>query len=173
AEPTIVVGQQYVLDPTRAPQGCATLWLQLQELPFVPRGDAANEIDARGEWTPQVIDAYVERVVNRLDEFAPGIGGTVLETVVYTPQELLAANRNAVDGDPYGGAGELDQNLLWRPGSGIGHRTEVDGLFHIGAFTHPGPGLGGGSGHIVARGLLHVSRTERIWERARALRRRR
>ena len=50
-------------------------------------------------------------------------------------------------------AAELDQNLRWRPGTGLGHATGVDGLFHIGAFTHPGPGLGGGSGHLLAQQL--------------------
>src|SRR5262249_20321540 len=41
--PTVVVGQQHVLDPSRAPEGAAALWLQLQELPFAPLGDAAGE----------------------------------------------------------------------------------------------------------------------------------
>ncbi|QDQ98913.1 NAD(P)/FAD-dependent oxidoreductase [Tomitella fengzijianii] len=173
AAPTLVVGQQCVLDPVRAPQGGATLWIQLQEVPFRPRADAAGEIDTRGEWTPQVVGAYVDRVLQRLEEHAPGIRGRILGSAVYSPPDLTAANRNAVDGDPYGGAVELDQNLLWRPGSGIGHRTEVDGLFHIGAFTHPGPGLGGGSGHIVAQRLLRGSPADRIRERASALRKRR
>ncbi|MFC7574606.1 FAD-dependent oxidoreductase [Klenkia terrae] len=53
AEPTVVVGQQTVLDPTRAPAGGATLWLQLQELPWAPTGDAAGEIDTTGGWTPR------------------------------------------------------------------------------------------------------------------------
>ncbi|WP_235681279.1 phytoene desaturase family protein [Tomitella gaofuii] len=172
AVPTVVVGQQCVLDPARAPQGHATLWLQLQELPFRPRGDAAGRIDTRGGWTPRVVDAYVARVLGRLDEHAPGIAAKVLKAAVYSPPDLTAANPNAVDGDPYGGAVELDQNLVWRPGSGTGHRTGVDGLFHIGAFTHPGPGLGGGSGHIVAQHLLRGTRAERWRERAAALRRR-
>src|SRR5499433_2318149 len=32
--PTVVVGQQHVLDPSRVPEGAAALWLQLQEVPF-------------------------------------------------------------------------------------------------------------------------------------------
>jgi phytoene dehydrogenase-like protein len=77
------------------------------------------------------------------------------------PTALRAANRNAVAGDPYGGATELDQSLRLRPGTGSGHATGVGGLFHIGAFTHPGPGLGGGSGHIVAQRLIGASRLHR------------
>ncbi len=40
ARPTVVVGQQYLLDPTRVPEGAAALWLQLQEVPFA-RGGAS------------------------------------------------------------------------------------------------------------------------------------
>ena len=69
--------------------------------------------------------------------------------------DLAAHNVNAVHGDPYGGSAELDQNFLWRPTpAGARHTTPVPGLWHIGASTHPGPGLGGGSGHLVAQRLL-------------------
>ena len=45
AEPTIVVGQPSVVDASRAPEGRAILWIQLQQVPYAPRGDAAGEID--------------------------------------------------------------------------------------------------------------------------------
>lgn len=162
AAPTVVVGQQTLLDPTRAPEGGATLWLQLQELPWAPSGDAAGEIDTAGGWTPEVADAYADRVLARVEQHAPGLSDRVLARHVISPAGLSAANANAVHGDPYGGAAELDQSLLWRPGTGTGHRTGVGRLFHIGAFTHPGPGLGGGSGHIVAQGLLRLPAVQRL-----------
>ncbi|WGY00861.1 NAD(P)/FAD-dependent oxidoreductase [Nocardioides sp. QY071] len=153
-EPTVVVGQQCVLDPSRAPEGRATLWIQLQELPWRPVGDAAGELDAAEGWTPALAEAYAERVVARIERFAPGLAGSVIGRRVIDPTGLASANANAVHGDPYGGAAELDQSLLWRPGTGSGHRTGVPNVFHIGAFTHPGPGLGGGSGHLVAQQLI-------------------
>ena len=162
AEPTVVVGQQTVLDPSRAPDGGATLWLQLQELPWAPTGDAAGEIDTTGGWTAEVADAYADRVLARVEQYAPGLADRVQGRHVISPAGLSAANANAVHGDPYGGAAELDQSLLWRPGTGTGHRTGVGRLFHIGAFTHPGPGLGGGSGHIVAQGLLQPPAAQRL-----------
>jgi phytoene dehydrogenase-like protein len=74
---------------------------------------------------------------------------------VLSPADLERANINLVGGDPYSGALSLDQNFLWRPfAARPGHATEIDGLWHIGASTHPGPGLGGGSGTIVARRLV-------------------
>jgi phytoene dehydrogenase-like protein len=154
AEPTVVVGQQCVLDPSRAPAGQATLWVQLQELPWRPVGDAAGELDTSAGWTPVLAEAYADRVIARIEKFAPGVTASMLARHTISPVDLAAANANAVHGDPYGGAAELDQSLLWRPGTGSGHRTGVPNVFHIGAFTHPGPGLGGGSGHLVAQQLL-------------------
>jgi phytoene dehydrogenase-like protein len=77
---------------------------------------------------------------------------------VITPADLAATNPNAVAGDPYGGSSELDQNLWWRPiPAAARHRTPVPGLWHIGSSTHPGAGLGGGSGHLVATELIRAS----------------
>jgi phytoene dehydrogenase-like protein len=61
---------------------------------------------------------------------------------------------NLVGGDPYGGFCGIDQFFIWRPfHNAINHRTPVARLHHIGASTHPGPGLGGGSGYLVAKEL--------------------
>ena len=35
----------------------------------------------------------------------------------------------------------------------MNHTTPIRNLHHIGASTHPGPGLGGGSGYLVAKAL--------------------
>jgi phytoene dehydrogenase-like protein len=152
---TVVVGQQSVLDPSRVPAGGATLWIQLQEVPARPRGDAAGELDAQGRWTPELADGYADRVLARIAQHAPGLEDLVVRRTVLTPDDLTAHNPNAIGGDPYGGAADLDQRLLWRPLPSAGrHRTAVDGLWHIGAATHPGPGLSGASGHLVAQELL-------------------
>ena len=61
AEATIVVGQPVALDPARAPEGKSILWLQLQELPSQPRGDAAGELDVGdGSWTEELREAYAD-----------------------------------------------------------------------------------------------------------------
>ena len=61
---------------------------------------------------------------------------------------------NLVGGDPYGGACTIDQFFLWRPFAGSKrHATDIKGLYHIGASTHPGPGLSGGSGFLTAKEL--------------------
>jgi len=152
--PTVVVGQQYVLDPSRVPAGAGALWLQLQEVPFAPRGDAAGLLDTIGGWTEALANGYADRVLDRIAAHAPDLPDKIRAVAVVTPTDLAAYNPNAVTGDPYGGSGELDQSYLWRPLPSVGrHATPVRRLWQIGASTHPGPGLGGGSGYLVATTL--------------------
>jgi phytoene dehydrogenase-like protein len=70
---------------------------------------------------------------------------------VIGPADLQAMNVNLAGGDPYAGDCRVDQYAAWRPlSTATGHSTGIDDLWHIGASTHPGPGLGGGSGFLVA-----------------------
>jgi phytoene dehydrogenase-like protein len=74
---------------------------------------------------------------------------------VISPADLARTNLNLVGGDPYAGSCNPSQFFLWRPLPGVPHhRTPVAGLYHIGASTHPGPGLHGASGLLVAKELL-------------------
>ena len=97
---------------------------------------------------------------------SPNLGSATLKRVALSPADLEALNRNLVGGDIYAGSCALDQNLLWRPtGQLPGHATAVDGLWQIGASTHPGPGLGAGSGYLVAKQLLRPPLGRRVFER--------
>ncbi|MEL7030219.1 MAG: NAD(P)/FAD-dependent oxidoreductase, partial [Pseudomonadota bacterium] len=150
---TIVVGQPAETDPTRCPPGQSILWIQLLELPRRLRGDAAGAITvpADGGWTDQIRDAYAERILHRLGEYITNLDGARLAMTALSPTNLEQWNMNLVGGDPYSGSSSIDQFHLFRPfGSGHNHRTPLKKLFHIGASTHPGPGLSGMSGHMVA-----------------------
>ena len=156
AEATIVAGQPCAVDPSRAPDGKWIVWIQLQELPAGPvRGDAAGEIDVRdGTWTDDLREAYADRIVARLGDSIENLGSATLARKVLSPADLERLNCNLVAGDIYAGSCALDQNLVWRPfASAPGHRTTVEDLWHVGASTHPGPGLGAGSGYLVAKEL--------------------
>jgi len=155
AEATVVVGQPMAVDPSRAPEGSWILWIQLQELPSRPKGDAAGELDVGRGWTKKLSEAYADRIQARIAHHAPNFERSILKRVVHSPADQEAANPNFVGGDIYSGSCALDQNLIWRPRPGLpGHRTNVERLWHIGASTHPGPGLGAGSGYLVAKALL-------------------
>jgi len=156
AVPTVAVGQQQLIDPSRVTaEGKGLLWLQMQETPYAPIGDAAGELDTSDGWTEELKEGFVERVLDLIETHAPGTKASVEKIVAFAPTDLEAHNPNAIHGDPYGGSAELDQFLIWRPGPLTSrHHTVVPGLWHIGAATHPGPGLGGGSGHLVAQELI-------------------
>jgi len=156
AVPTICVGQPAALDPSRCPPGASILWLQLPEAPRTLKGDAAGEIatPADGSWTEAIREKYADRVEAILASHIEGFSDNVIARKSYSPADLEALNINLVGGDPYGGFCGIDQFFLWRPFHGsVNHRTPIARLYHIGASTHPGPGLGGGSGFLVAKAL--------------------
>ena len=131
------------------------------------KGDAAGELDVGdGAWTEELREAYADRIVGRLGESIENLGSATLKRIALSPADLEALNPNLVAGDIYAGSCALDQNLLWRPfAAAPGHRTTVEGLWHVGASTHPGPGLGAGSGYIVAKELTKPSLPRRVLAR--------
>lgn len=156
AVPTICVGQPTSLDPSRAPPGGAVLWLQIPDAPRFIKGDAAGEIPvpAEGNWSTAVKERFADRIENILAQHIDGFRDTVVERRACSPADLEAMNVNLVGGDPYGGHCGIDQSFIWRPFKfSVNHRTHVPRLYHIGASTHPGPGLSGGSGYLLARAL--------------------
>ncbi len=164
AEATVVVGQPLTMDESRAPEGKGLLWIQLQELPWRIKGDAAGELDAGdGSWTEELRERYADRIQARLARHIPNLESSILGRTCLSPADLQAANVNLVHGDPYGGSLALDQSFLWR----AQHRTPVANVWHIGASTHPGPGLGGGSGALVAAQLLEEPFAKRVAARFR------
>ncbi len=152
ATPTICVGQPSRLDPSRCPEGKAVLWLQIPDAPRVIKGDAAGEI--AGEDWDAVKEAFADRLEAILSRHIKGFDRIKLARAAYSPKDLERMNVNLVGGDPYGGACSIDQFFIWRP---FAHSTNgtgpLRGLIHIGASTHPGPGLGGGSGFNAAKRL--------------------
>jgi phytoene dehydrogenase-like protein len=134
------------------------VWIQLQQVPYAPAGDASGSIDTGdGSWTLDLLSAFVKRVLGALEaqvENWPAARGT---TVALSPAELERRNPNLVRGDIYSGDCELGQTYLWRPLPGYGsHATPVERLYMCGASTYPGPGLNAASGRIVAQRVLKV-----------------
>ena len=102
----------------------------------------------------------------RLGSQIANLQRATLKRVALSPSDLEALNCNLVGGDIYSGSCALDQNLLWRPtGQLPGHATALGRLWQIGASTHPGPGLGAGSGYLVAKQLLQPPLPRRLLDR--------
>ena len=152
--PTICVGQPHRLDPTRCPDRKSILWLQIPDAPRLLKGDAAGHIETDGAWSEAVREAFADRIEAILAQHIEGFGESVLARKAYSPADLEAMNINLVGGDPYGGSCALDQFFIWRPfAHSRNNATTIENLHHIGASTHPGPGLGGGSGFLLAKRL--------------------
>ncbi len=149
ARPTVAVGRQHLLDQSRAPAGAGLLWLQLQELPFHPKGDAAGHLDASGTWTGPLAEHFADRVIDRIEQFAPGLRSSITGRQIITPADLVRANLSCRDGDPYGGDCEPDQMLWWRSPS----RQPVPG--HLAHRRGDAPGTRTRRGLRASRGSGH------------------
>jgi phytoene dehydrogenase-like protein len=167
ADPTVVLGQPTAVDPSRAPSGAWIYWIQLQELPGKPVGDAAGVLNMTGGgWTESLREKFADRVIRKLERQIPNMTSSMRKRFVISPADLERANMNLVGGDPYAGSCAPSQFFLWRPLPGLPtHDTPIAGLYHIGASTHPGPGLHGASGLMVAKRLLSGSAFKRLSRR--------
>jgi phytoene dehydrogenase-like protein len=155
AEPMLVVGQTSSVDPSRASDGCV-MWVQVRALPAEIRSDAAGQIEARS-W-PDAAEPYAERVLAKLERYAPGVGGLVLDRTILSPLELERHNPNLVGGDSLSGSMHLAQNFRFRPfGEVSDYETGIEQLLMVGASTWPGAGVNALSGYNVARKLLSAA----------------
>jgi phytoene dehydrogenase-like protein len=152
AEPYCVVGQPTLFDPSRAPDGQHVLWIMTRCVPAVIRGDAAGIIMGR-DWTEQTRDAFADRVLDKIERYAPGLRESILARAIHTPLDLEKLNPNLVGGDLCAGSIHLDQFYNRRPFPGQRHDV-MPGLYICGASTWPGGGASPGSGSLVAAHLL-------------------
>jgi phytoene dehydrogenase-like protein len=138
--PVLVVGQQSLFDPSRAPAGRHTLYVYAH----VPSDSG---------------EAVAERLEAQLERFAPGFGSLVLARTARTPRQTERENPSLVGGDLAGGSMEVDQQLLFRPAPELArYRTPLRGLYVAGASVHPGAAVHGMSGRGAARVLLRDRR---------------
>lgn len=152
ARPTLVVGQPTTVDSTRAPNGKHVLWIQVRMVPGVIKGDAKAEI-ADTDWDA-VKDPFAERVIDLIEDHAPGLREKILGRHVLSPSDLERYNPNLVGGDSLGGSHHLMQNFFLRPLPGWRrYRTPVRRLHICGAATWPGAGVGAGSGYLLGKRL--------------------
>jgi phytoene dehydrogenase-like protein len=151
-QPLIVVGQPTTVDPSRAPEGKHVLWIQVRAVPGTISADGAGEI-AQTDWDA-VKEPYADRILARLEEYAPGLSSKILARHVISPSDLERANPNLVGGDHLGGSHHPAQHFLFRPVPGWSrYETPVDRLYLCGAATWPGAGVGAGSGYLLGKKL--------------------
>jgi phytoene dehydrogenase-like protein len=133
--PYVLVAQQSLCDPTRAPNGQHTLWAYCH----VPNGCDVDMTD---------------RIEAQLERFAPGFRDVVLARHVASSAWFESHNENFVGGDIAGGShGGLQ--LFFRPTIGaVPYRTPNPRLLICSASTPPGGGVHGMCGMHAADAAL-------------------
>ena len=122
--PVLLVGQQSIADPTRAPAGQHTAWAYTH---------GPQEID----WEHET-ERHVERVEAQIERFAPGFRDLILARHVQSPADLERRNPNLIGGDVGAGSYALDQAIFRPLPSLTPYRTPIRGLFLGSAATFPG-----------------------------------
>jgi phytoene dehydrogenase-like protein len=133
--PWVIVGQQSLFDPTRAPAGKHTAWMYCH----VPHGSTKD---------------MTGTVEDQIERFAPGFRDIVLARATKSPADLEGYNENYVGGDIAGGWSNLRQFIM-RPVPGLRpYQTPNPRLFLCSSSTPPGPGVHGMCGYHAARAAL-------------------
>lgn len=149
----LIIGQQGLADPSRAPAGKQAVWAYTH-VPQHVRGDAGDS-GITGAWDEAEAEAMADRVEAEIELLAPGFRALVRGRHVLTPRSLEAADANLVGGATNGATGQLHQQLVFRPVAGLGRaETPVRGLFLGSSSAHPGGGVHGACGANAARAAL-------------------
>lgn len=142
-EPYLVIGQQSLVDPSRAPPGAHTLYAYTH----VP-----SQLEAGWENAAQ---PFLDRIEQRIETLAPGFRALVLGRQAHSPDDLSKMDENLVGGDLGGGSNSWSQQLLFRPFFPMfRYKTPILGLYLCSSSTHPGGGTHGMCGHNAAGRLL-------------------
>lgn len=161
--PMLVVGQTTAVDESRTPDDGHVLWIQVRALPSEIKDDAAGEIEAT-DWETAA-EPMADRVLDKLETYAPGIRDSIRDREVRSPADLEATNPNLVGGDSVAGSHHFRQNFLWRPFPGWSrYGTPVEDLYVCGASTWPGAGNNATSGRLCAQRVLTPPFEERVIE---------
>jgi phytoene dehydrogenase-like protein len=133
--PFVLLAQQSLFDPTRAPEGKHTVWAYCH----VPNGSGFD---------------MTERIEAQIERFAPGFRERVLAKSAAGTADLERENANLVGGDINGGYMDLRQ-LFTRPVPRLNpYSTPAKGLFICSSSAPPGGGVHGMSGYLAAKAAL-------------------
>jgi len=138
ARPFVLIGQQYLADPSRSVGDVHPVWAYAH-VPHGYCGDAAPAI------------------LRQIERFAPGLRERIVASVARTPAQYETYNANYVGGDISTGANDAVQMLL-RPRLAFDpYSTGVPGVYLCSAATPPGGGVHGMCGaNAAASALRHL-----------------
>ena len=134
-KPFVLLAQQSLFDPSRAPEDKHTAWAYCH----VPGGSTADMTTA--------IETQIER-------FAPGFRDRILAKHTMNSTQMEEYNPNYIGGDINGGVIDLGQlftrpALRWSP-----YKTSAKGIYICSASAPPGGGVHGMCGYHAAKRAL-------------------
>lgn len=134
--PYVLMAQQSLSDPSRAPAGRHTAWAYCH----VPNGSTID--------MTQAIEKQVER-------FAPGFRDRILGRHTFNSLQMEEYNANYIGGDINGGAMDITQ-LFTRPALRLSpYKTSARGMYICSSATPPGGGVHGMCGYHAAKTALY------------------
>jgi len=151
-DPSIYLVMPTALDPSMAPEGKHTLWIEFFA-PYQIAGAEGTGLKGTG-WTDELKNTVADRVIEKLAQYSPNIKNSIIARHVESPAEL-GERLGSYKGNYYHIDMTLDQMLCFRPLPEIAnYKTPIDGLFLTGAGTHPGGSISGLPGRNCARVFL-------------------
>ena len=134
-KPFVLVAQQSMFDPTRAPEGKHTGWAYCH----VPHGSTEDA---------------TESIERQMERFAPGFRDRILARHTFNTAQYEEHNANYVGGDIGGGANTMSQ-FLTRPFAKLDpYATPNPRIYICSSSTPPGGGVHGMCGYWAARSAL-------------------
>jgi phytoene dehydrogenase-like protein len=135
ARPFVLVGQQYLADPSRSQGDVHPVWAYAH-VPSGYEGDVS------------------EAILDQIERFAPGFRERILARATRSPAELAAHNANYVGGDIMTGANTPLQTLIRPRLAPDPYATGIPGVYICSAATPPAPGAHGMCGYNAAQSAL-------------------
>ncbi|MBE9177252.1 NAD(P)/FAD-dependent oxidoreductase [Oculatella sp. LEGE 06141] len=152
SDPSMYAVVPTMLDPSMAPDGKHTLWIEFFA-PYQVAGAEGTGLNGTG-WTDDLKNKVADRVIDKLAEYTPNLKQSIIARRVESPAEL-GARLGAYKGNYYHLDMTLDQMIFLRPLPEIAnYKTPIDGLLLTGAGTHPGGSISGMPGRNCARVFL-------------------
>ncbi|AKG24152.1 beta-carotene ketolase CrtO [Calothrix sp. 336/3] len=154
SNPSMYVVMPSALDPTLAPPGKHTLWIEFFA-PYQIAGAEGTGLKGTG-WTDELKYKVADRVIDKLAEYAPNVKNAIIARRVESPAEL-GERLGAYKGNYYHIDMTLEQMVFFRPLPEIAnYKTPIENLFLTGAGTHPGGSISGMPGRNCARVFLQT-----------------
>jgi beta-carotene ketolase (CrtO type) len=158
-DPSLYVVVPSVLDPSLAPAGQHTLWIEFFA-PYQIAGAEGTGLNGTG-WTEPLKQQVADRIIDKLADYAPNLKASILARRVESPAEL-ADRLGSRKGNCYHIDMTLDQMVFLRPLPELAnYKTPISQLYLTGAGTHPGGSISGMPGRNCAKVFL---RQQQSWD---------